>query len=173
MKTHSGEKQNQCTMVKLKNGVKSSQLWTFISPPIFNENSSNFERWCINIQKIIHKILFAKYYENKNYIAKTCWRSFRKSRLVSNAFKVWKIGIFAIFSIFTEGIKAKLTELIRIQTLVFDLNYLNSIQIPKFKYQIICSPLVQKIQKLSRQSRNCPDNPETVKHYFLSKVWKF
>ena len=52
---------------------------------------------------------------------------------------------------------------IRIQTLVFGLNYSNSIQIPKFKYQIIRSPLVQTIQKLSRQSRNCPDNPETVR----------
>ena len=50
-----------------------------------------------------------------------------------------------------------------IQTLVFDLNYLNSIQIPKFKYQIICSPLVKTIQKLFRQSRNCPPNPETVR----------
>ena len=52
---------------------------------------------------------------------------------------------------------------IRIQTLVFGLNYSNSIQIPKFKYQIIRSPLVQTIQKLSTQSRNCPDNPETVR----------
>ena len=42
-----------CTMVKLKNGVKRSQLWKIISPPIFNENLPNFERWCINIQKII------------------------------------------------------------------------------------------------------------------------
>ena len=42
-----------CTMVKLKNGIKSSQLWTIISPPIFNGNLSNFERWWINIQKII------------------------------------------------------------------------------------------------------------------------
>ena len=55
----------------------------------------------------------------------------------------------------------KITQ-IRIQTLVFGLNYSNSIQIPKFKYQIIRSPLVQTIQKLSRQSGNCPDNPETV-----------
>ena len=52
-----------CTMVKLKNGIKSSQLWTIISPPIFNGNLSNFERWCINIRKIIKKILFAKCYE--------------------------------------------------------------------------------------------------------------
>ena len=33
-----------CTMVKLKNGVKRSQLSTIISPPIFNENLPNFER---------------------------------------------------------------------------------------------------------------------------------
>ena len=52
---------------------------------------------------------------------------------------------------------------IQIQTLVLGLNYQNSIQIPKFKYQIIRSPLVQTIQKLSRQSGNCPDNPETVR----------
>ena len=32
-------------------------------------------------------------------------------QIAKNAFKVWKIGISAIFSIFTEGIKAKLTEL--------------------------------------------------------------
>ena len=51
---------------------------------------------------------------------------------------------------------------IRIQTLVFGLNYSNSIQIPKFKYQIIRSPLVQTIQKLSRQSGNFPPNPETI-----------
>ena len=38
-----------CTMVKLKNGVKRRQLWQIISPPIFNENLPNFERWCINI----------------------------------------------------------------------------------------------------------------------------
>ena len=48
-------------------------------------------------------------------------------------------------------------------TLVFRLNCSNSIQIPKFKYQIIRSPLVQIIQKLPTQSRNCPDNPETVR----------
>ena len=34
----------QCTMVRLKNGVKSSQLWKIISPPIFNESLPNFER---------------------------------------------------------------------------------------------------------------------------------
>ena len=51
---------------------------------------------------------------------------------------------------------------IRIQTLVYGLNYTNSIQKPQFNYQIIRSPLVQTIQKLSRQSGNCPDNPETV-----------
>ena len=37
LKTH-------CTMVKLKNGVKSSQLWQIFSPPIVNKNLSNFER---------------------------------------------------------------------------------------------------------------------------------
>ena len=42
----------QCTMRKLKNGVKSGQLWQIISPPIFNENSPNLEGWCKNIQKI-------------------------------------------------------------------------------------------------------------------------
>ena len=51
---------------------------------------------------------------------------------------------------------------IRIETLVFGLTYSNSIQIPKVKYQIIRSPLVQTIQKLSRQSGNCSDHPETV-----------
>ena len=40
---------NHSTMV-LTNGVKSSQLWQIISPPIVNENLSNFGRWCINIQ---------------------------------------------------------------------------------------------------------------------------
>ena len=43
---------SQCTMRKLKNGVKSGQLWQIISPPIFNENSPNLEGWCKNIQKI-------------------------------------------------------------------------------------------------------------------------
>ena len=65
---------------------------------------------------------------------------------------------------------------IQIQTLVFGLNYSNSIQIPKFKYQIFahlwsrqsrnCTgnpETVQTIQKLSTQSRNCSDNPETVR----------
>ena len=32
-------------------------------------------------------------------------------QIANNAFKVWKIGIFAIFPISTEGIKAKLTDL--------------------------------------------------------------
>ena len=41
-----------CTMEKLKNGVKSGELWQIISPPIFNENSPNLEGWCKNIQKI-------------------------------------------------------------------------------------------------------------------------
>ena len=41
-----------CTMQKLKNGVKSGQLWQIISPPMFNENSPNLEGWCKNIQKI-------------------------------------------------------------------------------------------------------------------------
>ena len=63
---------HQCTMVKLKNGVKSSQLWKVISPPIFNENLSNFERWCINFlrkhpqQAVCYlKILFSWYLKNK------------------------------------------------------------------------------------------------------------
>ena len=43
----------QCTMGKLKNGVKRSQVWQIISPSIFNQNLSNFERWCLNSQKII------------------------------------------------------------------------------------------------------------------------
>ena len=33
-----------CTMFKLKNGVKSSQFWQIIFPPIFNENLPNFKR---------------------------------------------------------------------------------------------------------------------------------
>ena len=41
----------QCTMRKLKNGVKSGQLWQIISPPIFNEISPNLEGWCKNIKK--------------------------------------------------------------------------------------------------------------------------
>ena len=41
----------QCTMGKLKNGVKRSQVWQIISPSIFNQNLSNFERWCLNSQK--------------------------------------------------------------------------------------------------------------------------
>ena len=57
----------QCTMVKLKNGVKSSQLWQIISPSIFNENLPKFERWRINIQKIKINNLFAKYYEKKYF----------------------------------------------------------------------------------------------------------
>ena len=44
--------ESHCTMRKLKNGVKSGQLWQIISPPIFNENSPNLEGWCKNIQKI-------------------------------------------------------------------------------------------------------------------------
>ena len=41
------------TMRKLKNGVKSGQLWQIISPPIFNENSPNLEGWCKNTKKKI------------------------------------------------------------------------------------------------------------------------
>ena len=40
-----------CTMVKLRKGVKSGQLWQIIPPTIFNENLPNFESWCINIKK--------------------------------------------------------------------------------------------------------------------------
>ena len=60
---HFGACVRHCIMVKLKNGVKISQIWKIISPPIFNENLPNFGRCCINIQKIIWKNLFAKYYE--------------------------------------------------------------------------------------------------------------
>ena len=48
-------------MEKLKNGVKSGQLWQIISPPILNENSPNLEGWCKNIQKIKKNNWFPKY----------------------------------------------------------------------------------------------------------------
>ena len=45
VKGHLIEKVNhsidQCIMDELKNGVKSSQLWRIISPPIFNEHLPN------------------------------------------------------------------------------------------------------------------------------------
>ena len=71
--------------------------------------------------------------------------------------KITQIRIWILFSL-------KKSTRIRIQTLVFGLNYSNSIQIPN--YLLTSGPdnpeTVQTIQKLSRQSGNCPDNPETV-----------
>ena len=64
----------QCTMVKLKNGVKSSQLWQIISPTIFNKNLPNFERWCKNIQKIIYlpNIMKIVFLDSKTPVGGVC-----------------------------------------------------------------------------------------------------
>ena len=43
---------SQCTMVKLKNGVKSSQLWQVISSLIFIKNLWNFAQSCLKFSKI-------------------------------------------------------------------------------------------------------------------------
>ena len=72
--------------------------------------------------------------------------------------KITQIRIWILFSL-------KKSTRIRIQTLVFGLNYSNSIQISN--YSVTSCPdnpeTVHPIQKLSGQSRNCPDNPKTVR----------
>ena len=45
-------------MVKLKNGVKSSQLWKIISPPIVNKNLPNFGDNVYYTSKNLKKIFY-------------------------------------------------------------------------------------------------------------------
>ena len=73
---------HHCTMGKLKNGVKSSQLWQIISLSILIQNFQNFAHSSLNSPITqINTNIENKYLKNLKKIQKTCWGCFLKSRL--------------------------------------------------------------------------------------------
>ena len=75
---------SQCTMGKLKNVVKSSQLLQIISLSILIQKFRNFPHSSLNSPiSQINTNIKNKYLKNQKKIQKTCWGCFLKSRLVS------------------------------------------------------------------------------------------